>query len=75
MNTDDGSGFEDEDTSSEEDVPKAARAEVEAKIVDQDPRTRVLSVLELEDLFVSSAPDLSRKLPRLEYSRSVRFSS
>ena len=25
----------------------------------QDPRTRVLSVLELEDLFVNSAPDLS----------------
>ena len=28
----------------------------------QDPRTRVLSVLELEDLFIRSAPDLSSTL-------------
>lgn len=27
----------------------------------RDPRTKVLSVLELEDLFISAAPDLSSK--------------
>lgn len=53
---------DDEYSSSEEDLPKAARAEEEAKIVDQDPRTRVLSVLELESLFINSAPDLMCKL-------------
>ena len=33
----------------------------------QDARTRVLSVLELEDLFVKSAPDLSSEYPLFGY--------
>ena len=43
-----------------EDIPKAARAKKELEAEDHDPRTQVLSVLELESLFVNSAPDLRR---------------
>lgn len=62
---------EEEDDDAEEEILKAARrrAELEANLnvsgeegsgEGADERTRVLSVLELEDLFVRSAPDLSR---------------
>jgi large subunit GTPase 1 len=34
---------------------------------ENDPRTRVLSVLQLEDLFVKSAPDLSRSSRALSH--------
>jgi large subunit GTPase 1 len=50
-------------TSSDEDISKVARAEAESQAMDQDPRTRILNVLELESLFISSAPDLDRELP------------
>jgi large subunit GTPase 1 len=43
------------------DIPASARAEAEASVIDQDPRTRVLSVLELEKLFIESAPDLQSR--------------
>jgi large subunit GTPase 1 len=51
-----------DDISSEEDISKVARAEEETKVMDQDPRTRILNVLELENLFISSAPDLESGL-------------
>jgi len=48
--------------SSDEDISKVTRAEAEDRVMDQDPRTRILNVLELESLFISSAPDLDREL-------------
>jgi len=50
------------------DIPAQARARAEADLGDQDPRIRVLSVLELEELFITCAPDLQSAyniLPRL----------
>ncbi|KAI0720012.1 P-loop containing nucleoside triphosphate hydrolase protein [Cerioporus squamosus] len=50
---------EDEYTDDESDDGRGAFLPIEEEPEAQDPRTRVLSVLELEDLFVKSAPDLS----------------
>lgn len=70
----DAEGGEHEDDGSDEDSPAELSEEeyssdeyedggaflpIEEGPDAQDPRTRVLSVLELEDLFVNSAPDLS----------------
>lgn len=41
----------------------AREVAVEASESDEHPRTRVLSVIELEDLFIRSAPSLSGKSP------------
>ncbi|KAF9508263.1 hypothetical protein BS47DRAFT_1373693 [Hydnum rufescens UP504] len=51
------------------DIPASARAEAEASVIDQDPRTRVLSVLELEKLFIESAPDLQSRVT--QYQRKL----
>ena len=48
-----------EEYSSDESEDGGAFLPIEEGPDAQDPRTRVLSVLELEDLFVNSAPDLS----------------
>lgn len=59
---DDASGSDSEESetdlyfSSEEDTPDG-----------QDPRARVLSVLELEDLFIKTAPELSSELASFTY--------
>lgn len=50
-----------DEISADEDISKAARAEEENKVIDQDPRTRILNVLELEGLFISSAPNPDRE--------------
>lgn len=34
----------------------------------QDPRAKVLTVLELEDLFTRASPDLSSEFPYIVYS-------
>lgn len=48
------------DTNSESDDERFKYMPTEEDTPDgRDPRTKVLSVLELEDLFVSAAPDLS----------------
>ncbi|RDX51099.1 P-loop containing nucleoside triphosphate hydrolase protein [Lentinus brumalis] len=50
---------EDDYTDDESDDDRGAFLPIEEGPDAQDPRTKVLSVLELEDLFVKSAPDLS----------------
>ena len=50
---------EEEDTESEDESAEFSYAEEEDSEDARDPRARVLSVLELEDLFVKMAPDLS----------------
>ena len=62
-------------TSSDEDISKVARAEAESKVMDQDPRTRILNVLELEGLFISSAPNLDRELPSFRHIVRCRMLS
>ena len=68
-----GSSEEEIDTNSEADLPAIARKKADKIVVDQDPRTRVLSVLELESLFINSAPDLQRESPA--HSPSLTFTS
>ncbi|KDQ19877.1 hypothetical protein BOTBODRAFT_183905 [Botryobasidium botryosum FD-172 SS1] len=51
--------LEDEQADSEDDSREHLILPGLDEEVDDDPRTRVLSVLELEDLFIKSAPDLS----------------
>ena len=53
---------DDDDISSSEggeDYGRGAFLPIDDEVDAQDPRTKVLSVLQLEDLFVASAPDLS----------------
>ncbi|KAF8329131.1 uncharacterized protein EI90DRAFT_3017371 [Cantharellus anzutake] len=53
-----GAASDDESEGYLGDIPAWARAKAESELENQDPRARVLSVLELEELFITSAPDL-----------------
>lgn len=56
------SSYEDEDSSDDESDNELYFSAEEDTEDGQDPRTRVLSVLELESLFIHAAPDLSGEL-------------
>ena len=74
--SDDAEGAEDvegDDSSTEDEGPRRKfNFDVEDQEADDGPRTKVLTVQELEELFVKSAPDLAGAFPILYMPQNSR---